>query len=164
MPATASPARAWGAVAVLGAVCGARTFTAPGMGALLGRYGRGRVRQALLLAAGGELVGDKLPAIPPRTSPPALLGRVLSGAVMAGADRRPASTRPGWVLAAGVGATTAGLSAFATQRLRAAVGESSGLPDPVLGAAEDVFALAVAALVMRGGPASPRGAPAGDGG
>jgi uncharacterized membrane protein len=101
------------------------------------------------------MVGDKLPAIPPRTSPPALLGRVLSGAAMAGTDGREPRSPRAWALAAGVGATTAGLSAFATQRLRAALGEWSGLPDAVLGAAEDLLVVAVAALAVPRGDAPP---------
>ena len=47
--------------AVLGISAGMRTFTPHGALALRGRYGHGAARTGILLAAGGELVGDKLP-------------------------------------------------------------------------------------------------------
>lgn len=62
MTAAATPGTLARAVA-LGAVCGARTFAAAGMAALRGRYGRSALRTGLLVAAGGELVADKLPAV-----------------------------------------------------------------------------------------------------
>ncbi|MDQ2896304.1 MAG: hypothetical protein M3Y09_11780, partial [Actinomycetota bacterium] len=74
MTVTASPETLVRAIA-LGAVCGARTFAAPGIAALQGRYGGGALRTTLLVAAAGEMLGDKLPAVPARTAPPALIGR-----------------------------------------------------------------------------------------
>ena len=101
------------------------------------------------------MIGDKLPAIPARTSPPALLGRVLSGAVMAGTGNSRASAPGTGPLPIVVGAAMAALSAFATQRLRAVLGRSSGLPDAVLGVAEDLLVLSVAALAVPRGDAPP---------
>ncbi len=139
----------------LGAVCGARTFAAPGVAALRGRYGQKRLRTALLVAAGGELIGDKLPAVPARTLPPALLGRLASGAAMGATDGgRVGLNFPGAAPAA-AGALAAGLSAYATQRMRAALGRATGLPDPMLGLVEDIVVLTLAAQVTGGGGGVP---------
>jgi uncharacterized membrane protein len=128
--------------ALLGAADGMRTFAGPAALAARGRLLRGSpARFAVLAAAAGELVGDKTPMVPPRTSPPALVGRSASGAftghALAGA--------PG----AAVGALAAAGSTFGAYRARKALGELTGLPDPVLGVAEDGLAFAAAALATR---------------
>jgi uncharacterized membrane protein len=61
---------------VLGIVAGLRTFTAP---AALYLARGGVAGYVLAVLALGELVGDMLPKIPPRDSPPALAGRVVAG-------------------------------------------------------------------------------------
>lgn len=127
--------------AVLGAVSGLRTFTGPAVLALRGRFGAGAVRGLFIAAALGELVGDKLPMIPPRSDPAALLGRVLSGATVGGA----VAGRAG----AGAGAASAAATTYVTERLRAGVGERTGIPDPWLGLGEDVLAAGVAVLAGR---------------
>jgi uncharacterized membrane protein len=125
--------------ALLGASAGMRTFTAPAALALRGRLvARGAGRFALLAAAGGEFIGDKTPGVPARTSPPALTGRVLSGIVCGHATAGPAGA-----VAGGAGAAAGTLASY---RARAALGELTGLPDPVLGVAEDGVAIASAAL------------------
>ena len=125
--------------ALLGAAAGMRTFTPPAALALRGRLlPRSPGRFALLAAAGGEFIGDKAPGVPSRTSPPAFAGRVLSGVVAGRTVGGAAGAVAGGAVAAG--------STLATYRVRAALGELTGLPDPVIGVVEDGVAIATAAL------------------
>ena len=62
---------------VLGVVAGLRTFTAP---AALYLARGGVAGYVLAVVALGEMVGDMLPKVPSRTSPPALAARIVSGA------------------------------------------------------------------------------------
>ena len=130
-----------GAAALIGIVCGMRSAMGPAALAWRGRVGGTSTRRLLTAAAAGEVVADKTPLVPPRTGAPALGGRVLSGAVC------------GWLLAGTWGAVSGGLGAltgtFGAYRARAALGEATGVPDPLLGVAEDMLAVAVAALATR---------------
>ncbi len=127
--------------ALLGGASGLRTFAAPAALVLRGRLVRGPARLAVLAAAAGELAGDKHPAIPERTSPPALGGRILSAAVAGNAVAGPAG--------AGVAAAAATASAFAGVRVRATAGKLSRAPDVLIGAGEDALALGAAAAGSR---------------
>ncbi len=127
--------------AALGAVSGLRTFTAPAVLALRGRFGAGRVARLLPALAVGELLGDKHPAIPPRSDPPSLVGRIISGAASGFAVAGP---RGG-----GVGAAVAAAATYPSERLRSRLGERTGLPDPAYGLAEDAVAVAVAVWATR---------------
>jgi uncharacterized membrane protein len=129
--------------ALLGAVAGLRSATPFGALALRGRLGDGPGRTAALLAAGGELVADKLPMTPARTSPPALVGRLASGATC---GRMTAGTA-----GAVAGSAAAALTAFAGERTRAAIGRRSGWPDPLIALAEDALAVGVALAATRSG-------------
>jgi uncharacterized membrane protein len=86
----------------------------------------------VLLAAGGELIADKLPGMPSRLEPRGLTGRLLSGAI---AGRQVAGA-PG--AAGGAGAALA--SAFIGNRARTAV------PTPLAAIAEDCLAVSLATL------------------
>lgn len=130
------------APAALGAVSGLRTFTAPGVLAARGRWDRGPLSWILPLAAAGELVGDKLPVIPPRSDPASLIARVTSGAATGAAV--------GGARGAGLGATGAAATTYASERLRSLVGQRTGIPDVALGAAEDAVAVGVAFWMTRG--------------
>lgn len=125
--------------AAVGSLCGARTFAPGAVLALRGRWGRGRVRAAVLAFATGELAADKYPRAPARTSPPALIGRLLSGGTLGAVVGGP--------VGAALGAGGAGGAAFITQRARASAGQAWGVPDAVLGAVEDVLVVALAVLV-----------------
>jgi uncharacterized membrane protein len=141
--------------AALGAVSGMRTFGAWTGLALRGRVPDRRLRAALLVAAAGEMAGDKSPWIPPRSDPAALAGRVVSGAL--------AGRLVGGARGARVGAATAAASTYASERARALLGERLGVPDPVLAAAEDALVVGVASI---GAGSAPHGSPepgAGDG-
>ncbi|MGA9856759.1 MAG: hypothetical protein WBQ18_02790 [Solirubrobacteraceae bacterium] len=130
--------------AALGGVSGLRTFTAPAVLAARGRWGRGPVSWLVLLAGGGELIADKLPMVPARSEAPSLLGRILSGTA-GGAEVGAAG-------GAGVGAASAAATTYASQRLRAELHRRTGLPDPVLGLAEDAVAVAIAYAASRPDP------------
>jgi len=140
----------------LGAISGLRSMSGPALvsraaaagrlplgGTALAFLGSPRVSKALLVAALGEVIGDKLPMTPSRTSPPPLLGRAASGALVGAALFVSEGCRaaPGAV----VGSSAAVAAAFAGERLRALAGEKTGLPDPVLALVED-------AVVLLGGP------------
>ncbi len=68
------------AALLLGLAVGLRTFSGPAALALRTRP-LDAPRRLLLLAAGGELVADKLPGIPSRLSRRGLRGRLLSSAI-----------------------------------------------------------------------------------
>jgi uncharacterized membrane protein len=130
-----------GCAALIGVACGMRSAMGPAVLAGRGRLGGTNIRRLLLAAATGEVVADKTPVIPPRTSAPSLGARILSGAVC------------GRVLAGTSGMVPGALGAlagtFGAYRARAALGEAIGAPDPVIGVAEDALALTVAALATR---------------
>ena len=117
-----------------------RTFTGPAVLALRGRMA-GPARLPLTAFAVGEAIGDKTAIVPARTSPPSLVGRMLSGALSGRALAGP----PGVVL----GALGALAGMFGAYRARAALTELTGLPDPLLGVAEDAIAVAAATLATR---------------
>jgi uncharacterized membrane protein len=108
--------------------------------AVLASHGRltssPRVRAGLLLAAAGELVGDKLPKTPSRTMPPGVIGRLAGGAIC------------GWVVGGPVGAAvasaTAGATTFVGHGVRAAAVKGSRLPDLPFALIEDAIAISVA--------------------
>lgn len=101
----------------------------------------------LLLGMVGEFVGDKLPSTPSRLDAGPLGGRVVIGAVAGAVVRRGAgaSLLPGVVL----GAVGAGIGSWAGHQARGWLGRATGLPDPVLGAAEDALALGLATYALR---------------
>jgi uncharacterized membrane protein len=128
--------------AALGAVTGARTFLAPAALALLGRIGSGRLGTAAKLAlpalALGELVGDKLPASPPRVEGPGLVGRVVSGALSGRVSDGSRGLR--------IGAAFALASTYPSQALRAQIVKRTPLPDIACAIPEDLIGATVAAL------------------
>jgi uncharacterized membrane protein len=122
--------------AALGAVSGMRTFGGWAGLALRGRVTDRRLRAGLLLAAAGEMAADKTPWVPPRSAAPALTGRVISGAL---AGRLLGAAR-----GARLGAAVAAASTYPSERARALLGGRLGVPDPLLGIAEDALVVGVA--------------------
>jgi uncharacterized membrane protein len=145
----------------MGAVAGMRAMTAPALlshflvkspaGAL--NFSRlhylqiPKVAQGLKVAAGAELVGDKLPFTPNRTIPAQLSTRILSGAVV-GATLALANKQ-----SAIVGALLGGLAAAASTHLfyflRKELGQATGLPDANFAVLEDALALAGGYRVLK---------------
>jgi uncharacterized membrane protein len=109
--------------------------------------GSPRVSKTLVLMELGELVGDKLPVTPSRTSPPPLLGRAASGALVGAAifvsESRRATT------GAALGSTAAIAAAFTGERLRALTVEKTGFPDFAVALAEDAVVLLVGFRSLR---------------
>jgi uncharacterized membrane protein len=138
------------AAGLLGAAAGSRSMTPPGVLALTGRLTRSRpIVLGLTLAALGELIGDKLPATPSRTTPVAVVGRVGSGAFC--------GHKVGGSAGAVVGGVTAGVSTYLTHDARAAAVRRSGLPDLPVALIEDLLAVGVAlAGAAVSGPAAQR--------
>ncbi len=132
-----NPDRKLIAAALLGQAAGSRTFTPEAVLVARGRLAVSpQIRQAILVAAAGELVGDKLPFVPARTKPLPFLGRIASGAFC------------GWLVGgnpgavAGAAASTVATVAFYQARKAA----SAKLPALVAGLLEDALTIGVASL------------------
>ena len=125
----------------IGLVSGLRSLTGPAAARV--RLG-GTPALVLPLLALGELVADKLPGIPPRTSPPALAARALAGG-FAGASLvgDEGDRRIGFAL----GAAGAVAASFLALRLRRAADEATGLPDPLIALVEDAAAISAGLLL-----------------
>ncbi len=140
--------------ALAGVATGARSFsalaacanTAGGLGRVERALHRPRVRRSLRSSAAFELVGDKLPVTPSRTSPPSLAARVSLGALTGALAAR---RHGGRALAGGaVGVAASAAWTFAGPRYRGAAFARTGsdLPGAVF---EDVAALGLAQLAAR---------------
>lgn len=148
--------------ALLGVVSGARSFTPLGVLAL--HRGEGSTRTAwqdwpvfrspagrgtLVVAALGELVGDKLPATPARTSPLPLIGRSGTGAIAAFAVAGGSDRLGVRIAAALLGAAGAVAGSYAGFLLRGAAGRATGLPDVVFALVEDAITIGGSAALVR---------------
>lgn len=103
-------------------------------------------RAALVLAAVGELVADKLPMTPARTKPLPLIGRAATGAI-AGAAIGTLGGQDGWRRGAALGAVGGVIGSFAGTFLRSG-GAATGLPDLVFALVEDAATIACSAAVV----------------
>ena len=145
----------------LAAIAGLRSMAAP---ALLSRavrrgdveglqdtklvaLGHPKVSGALQLMMVGEMVADKTPFIPSRTSPPALLGRALSGALVGTAFFIAEGHRGS--SGAALGALCAVVGAYTGEQLRAKGTQKLGLPDFVLAFVEDGIVLFGGTYLLR---------------
>ena len=109
--------------------------------------GRPKVSITLQLLMIGEMLGDKAPVVPSRTSTPGLLGRVLSGSLVGAAlfgagDRRPI---PG----AALGAISAVAAAHVGEKLRVEATDKLGVPNSVAGLLEDGIVLFSGTRLLR---------------
>lgn len=142
----------------LGWTAGMRSATAPALlsrGLTSGRRPRRQPAHALAhpwapgllgAAAAGEMVFDKLPVAPSRTSPPALAGRLLSGALVGAAAA--AARRSSVVAGVLAGAAGAGAGSFVMERLRREAGAALGVDDKVVAVVEDALTLAIGAAAV----------------
>jgi len=98
-------------------------------------------RKNLALVALGEMVADKLPLMPSRSSLPLLLPRALAGAWVAKQvmEEETGETGDPWTPALGA-AVAVGVATLAPV-IRGTLRHVLGLPDAVLGVAEDYLAL-----------------------
>jgi uncharacterized membrane protein len=133
-------------VIVLGAVSGMRSMLGLALLAWLGGPDLGWlsklwVRLLLLLAAAGEIVGDKLPTTPSRLAPAPFIARVVLGGVC-GALLMLRGQSTLWV-GIGLGALSAAGGAVVGNKVRGFLGRKTGWPDPWFGAVEDVMAIVI---------------------
>ena len=145
---------------LLGAACGSRSMIGPTIVAhALRNRARGAKQPARALAhpraaailgmlSAGEAIGDKMPGIPARVSPPALGARIAAGALVGAAiaavgDRR----RLGSAL---VGGAAAAASAVLTYQVRRWLASRAGIPDRVIAVAEDAIVLRIATAASAG--------------
>lgn len=136
----------------IGLVTGLRSLTGPAVvcwaahlgwlhlqGSRLAFMGSAAATYSFSALALGELIADKLPFIPSRTTPGPLFGRIvlggLCGATLCGAAS--CSTAIGAILG-GVGGVA---GAFAGYRTRAGLVKKSRLPDFVIALLEDLVAI-----------------------
>jgi uncharacterized membrane protein len=132
----------------LGMVAGMRTLSAPALvtrvarkrklavaGSKLGFLNSTGALSITALLAAGELIADKLPAMPNRTDLGPLLARAASGG-LCGAVLCSAKKRSPW-LGAFYGALGALGAAYAAYHLRRSIKENWHLPDSLVALAED---------------------------
>jgi uncharacterized membrane protein len=93
----------------------------------------------LALFATGELVADKLPMIPARTSPPALIARMVLGGLAGACVAAAGGAGPTAGALAGVAGAVAG--AFLGYQARTRLTRALGTPDVVVAMLEDVVAV-----------------------
>ena len=148
--------------AQLGAASGLRSMVGPSQlsrhladlpegrrpkGAASGLLARADVRELLQIATFGEMVADKLPAIPDRTSPGPLAGRALLGALSGGVMARGRDDSP--VAGALLGALGAVAGAYAGYRIRRAFTRNGRVPDIAVAVIEDAVSLTLARHALR---------------
>lgn len=140
-------------VAGLAALAGLRSMAAPALlsraarcgdieglqGTPFATLGRPRVSAMLQLLMIGEMVADKTPFVPNRTSTPALLGRASSGALASAALFAAGKRRA--AIGAVFGILPALVAAYAGKKFRTQVPEKLGVPGPILGLLEDGIVL-----------------------
>jgi len=108
----------------------------------------GRLSPLLQLLMVGEMVADKTPFIPSRTSAGPLLGRAASGALVTSA-LRASGGRGGKGSAALLGALSAAAGAFAGENLRTQGAQRLGVPDLILALLEDGLVIVAGTRLLR---------------
>ena len=145
----------------LGIIAGMRTFSAPAV--ISHVYSRHpsknlessgfrliqtiNTSKVFKVLAAGELIGDKLPNTPNRTSAGGLTGRILSGSLAGATVYKASGKQP--LIGALIGGSAAVASAFGCMLLRKALGKSTSIPDPYIGALEDVIVIGAATALAR---------------
>jgi uncharacterized membrane protein len=157
-------ARPYRTAAGLAALTGLRSMAGPALlsravrrgdvkglqGTWFAALGYPKVSTALQTLMIGEMVADKTPFIPARTSAPALLGRALSGALVgatlfADAERRASSSVV-------LGALCAIAAAYTGEKLRVEGPEKLGVSSLILGLLEDGIVLFGGTRLLRKKP------------
>jgi uncharacterized membrane protein len=142
-------AQVYAGAAVMGAVAGLRSLSAP---AVVSQLSNSRlipdesplawlhhpgVSKALTVLATGELIADKLPFIPARTKAGPLAARALTGG-LSGAAIFSARKRPWWIGAL-IGASAAVGATYGAYKLRKRITEEYNVPDTVVAIFEDAL-------------------------
>lgn len=105
------------------------------------------VATALKLLALGEIIADKTPWVPDRTSWPSLVGRGLSGTAVGATLYATAKQPP--VIGAVIGGTAAVLATFASYHVRTYLDQRFNLPDPLVAVLEDAIVIGGGIGVLR---------------
>ena len=121
----------------------------PGAGRLARRFSSSEGVAGSLVAFAGELVADKLPITPRRTTSGPFLQRLATGATIGAAVHYDAGQPR--LLGVALGAAGAGAGAWAGTRARVFVAERTSLPAPLIGALEDLVAVGLAYAVITAG-------------
>jgi hypothetical protein len=98
-------------------------------------------RRTWAIAAMGEMVIDKIPGVPSRASLPAMLPRAVAGAYVAHQVMDREGVQDPW--AAPMGAAVAAGVAVLAPRIRGLLGVALGVPQPMIGLAEDYLAIRI---------------------
>ena len=151
-------AQVYAGSAAIGIAAGMRSMSAPALMSQFARRGTlslggspvgflnstGAASTTAVLAI-GELIADKLPFIPARTTTGPLLARAVSGG-LSGAILSSAKKRSAWVGGL-IGAFGAVGATFASYHLRRSVKETLHLPDAIVAVAEDAAVAAIGILI-----------------
>jgi uncharacterized membrane protein len=97
-----------------------------------------RAVQLFTISTIGEMIGDKLPFVPPRTDPASFVGRLAFGATAGAIGAR--SLGGSFTTGGTVGAVAAGFSAIIGTTLRQTVPRITGLPGIPIALGEDTIA------------------------
>jgi len=135
--------RAFERAMALAALSGLKIALGP---ALLATSRRWPGRQNWVMAAMGEMFLDKLGVFPPRYRPSLLIPHSLAGAWVARESLRHDGEDDPWAAMAG-GMVAAGV-AVAAPVIRMTINKVIGIPDSMLGLAEDYMALSYGTQVM----------------
>jgi uncharacterized membrane protein len=145
---------------VLGAACGSRSMIGPTIVAHALRHRAERApqparalahpRAALVLGmlSAGEAIGDKMPGIPARTSPPAFGGRIAAGVLVGAAIA--AASGSNRLRGALIGGAAAAVSTVLTYRARHWLGSRARIPDRLIAVVEDALVLRIASGASAG--------------
>lgn len=146
--------------AILGAVAGMRSMSSPAIVCGLAHAGVLPVhnKQLEILAhpasvattavlAAGELIADKLPFVPARTTLGPLVTRTIAGA-LCGAAITSAKERP-ILLGALIGACAAVGATYTAYQTRLYLGQRAGIPDPAVAIMEDAVVASSGWLVYQ---------------
>jgi uncharacterized membrane protein len=128
--------------ALLGAATGARSATP--LAAVAAQGGNRWLKVVTTVAAGGELIVDKLPSTPSRVKPAPLTARIVTGALSAGLDAR--RRHRGVLVPALVGAAAAAAASYAGAGWRAFTAHQGFATPGAL--AEDAAAILIAATAV----------------
>jgi len=97
----------------------------------------------LKIAAGGEMLMDKLPFMPARTDAAPLLGRVVIGGLVGAAV-----SKDKWMQGSVVGALGALVTTYVMYYIRKTLHEEQHIPDVILGVAEDALVVKAANTIV----------------
>jgi uncharacterized membrane protein len=153
-----SDSQIYAGAALIGTVAGMRSMTAPAIASrIAGAAGvevdktgveflhNPVIPRVMSILAFGELIADKLPFIPSRTTAFPLIVRAISGAVSGAALCSSKKRSP--LLGAVFGATGAVAGTYAAYGMRRRLVKNVHIPDAVVAVAEDALAIGAGTLI-----------------